>query len=360
MLKLLLLALEREEIVSVGYREEVIGQRLLQMPIPEEVRDVIRKALIWVWKDEEMHTIYIRGALLKVGNLRLRTQALLQQIAGAIGGWSSSILQHTTWRQAPLSRLTARAFTAAGVLMGKVTSSVWEELRHKPFREFCLFNVDAEKTAALCWKRLTEISSQCGDFPHATLDEMRKMQLDEENHTRIFELLANALDGEDRLHVGVDAGALAAQMHEVGPSFVERRRRAVTVQDNPLGTGGDVLGLEGQSAAEKLPLFRRLLTEAGLDDVLRERAERAGKSIAELSVAIKTSFMMGYHRQDLSPLVDAELLKELALHRRCNAGRDPVCAHWSGRERCVTLLSCCAAWEACCARRGCRPRLWRR
>lgn len=67
MMRLFLLALEREEIVSVGYREELIAARVETMPIPEHEREIIRHALLWIWKDEEMHAIYIRGAIFKVG-----------------------------------------------------------------------------------------------------------------------------------------------------------------------------------------------------------------------------------------------------------------------------------------------------
>ena len=53
-IRLFLLALEREELVSVGYRESLIERRLASMPIPDDVREVIRHALVWIWKDEEM------------------------------------------------------------------------------------------------------------------------------------------------------------------------------------------------------------------------------------------------------------------------------------------------------------------
>src|ERR1700675_1599191 len=49
---LCLLALEREELVSVGYREELMTQRLSAMPIPPAVRDLMRHAVIWGWRDE--------------------------------------------------------------------------------------------------------------------------------------------------------------------------------------------------------------------------------------------------------------------------------------------------------------------
>jgi hypothetical protein len=68
MIRLFLLALEREEIVSVGYREELIAARLDTMAISEKEREIVRHALLWIWKDEEMHAIYIRGAIFKVGD----------------------------------------------------------------------------------------------------------------------------------------------------------------------------------------------------------------------------------------------------------------------------------------------------
>ena len=41
MVHLLLLALEREEIVSVGYREAMIARRLAGMPIGPQLRELI-------------------------------------------------------------------------------------------------------------------------------------------------------------------------------------------------------------------------------------------------------------------------------------------------------------------------------
>jgi len=127
-IRLLLLALEREQLVATGYREDVIAECLAAMPIGDAARDVIRHALLWVWKDEEMHTIYVRGALLKLGSLRLRVSSTIQQLTGWIGGWASSVQHHVRWRDAPLSRLFAALFTAAGALVGKVPRPVAREL----------------------------------------------------------------------------------------------------------------------------------------------------------------------------------------------------------------------------------------
>jgi hypothetical protein len=92
--RLFLFALEREEIVSVAYREALIYRRLQAMPIPPEARQIIHHALIWTWKDEEMHAIYIRGAIFKLGNPPLRGLAFLRQLAGVTGGWAGSVRQH--------------------------------------------------------------------------------------------------------------------------------------------------------------------------------------------------------------------------------------------------------------------------
>jgi hypothetical protein len=123
MLELFLLALEREEIVAIGYRENAITRRLARMPIPPDVREILRHALIWAWKDEEMHAIYIRGAILRLGGPFLRMKAYTRQLAGGVGGWASSVLMHARWSDAPISRTLAKAVTTAGMLMGSVPAT---------------------------------------------------------------------------------------------------------------------------------------------------------------------------------------------------------------------------------------------
>ena len=128
MLELFLLALEREEIVAIGYRESAIARRLAAMPIPAEVRDILHHALVWAWKDEEMHAIYIRGAILHLGGPLLRLKAYLRQLGGGVGGWASSVLMHARWRDAPLSRLLARTITTVGGIAGNVPAVVRSSL----------------------------------------------------------------------------------------------------------------------------------------------------------------------------------------------------------------------------------------
>ncbi len=310
---LLLLSLEREGIVSVAYREERMLSRLRQAPLSDEVRDLIHHALLWAWKDEEMHAIYIRGALLKAGRFPLRTRAFLSQAAGITGGWASSVRQHVRWTEAPISRTLATLIITAGALTGQVPKEVTEYLRYRPFRDFCRFNVEAEKTAWLCYQRLLELAGEYPDRFPALAEDFSRIQADEARHEEIFEILCAALDAEDRLVPGETAEALAERIGAVGEYFLPRARRRMAGADNPVGRGGEVRVVIGSGGDEKRALFRRLLEDSGLADRLLERARALGKAVSELRVAVKPTFMMGYHRKDLSPITDPELLEELAL-----------------------------------------------
>ncbi|HKO97547.1 MAG TPA: DUF362 domain-containing protein [Pyrinomonadaceae bacterium] len=316
MLRLFLLALEREEIVSVAYREDLIAVHLRAMPISELEREIIRNALLWTWKDEEMHAIYIRGAIFKVGNLPLRTRALFSQVAGALGGWSTSVRQHVRWSDAPLSRATATLITWMGFITGKVPHNVRQHVQYRSFRDFCLFNVDAEKTAWLCWKRLIELASDQPFMLPSLIDDFRRIMEDEDRHRRIFEILAAALDENDHLVPGETADSLAKKIQEVGEYFVPRALRGGRVAANKLGSGGQVKVARGRTVEEKLPLFRSLLEEINLKEQLEERSRLLDKPLTELRVAIKAAFMLGYHRRDRSMITDSQLLDELARYLR--------------------------------------------
>ena len=199
MIRLLLLALEREEIVAVGYREAMIAHRLATMPISPQLRELILHALTWAWKDEEMHAIYLRGAILRLGSRSLKARAYFRQVAGAIAGWSSSVQQHVRWRQAPAARSLAGLVVALGSLTGQVPRDVRRHLRYSPFRDFCLFNVDAELTARLCYDRMLELAAELAELPASLLDDLRRVRDDEDRHVRIFTILAESLDDHDRL-----------------------------------------------------------------------------------------------------------------------------------------------------------------
>ncbi|HUQ68369.1 MAG TPA: DUF362 domain-containing protein [Planctomycetaceae bacterium] len=314
--QLFLLALEREELVSIGYRESLMERRLAGMPIPDEVREIIRHALVWIWKDEEMHTIFIRGAILKIGGVWLRMRAFLTQAAGGLGGWASSVMQHSSWRRAPLSRLIAGAMTFAGGLVGKVPADVRKHLQFGPFRNFCEFNIDAEMTAAVCWYRIADLAAAQPDLDAQLSRDFRQVAQDEDRHGVLFRILHDVLTDEDRLADGVTVSDLVERIRAVGEEFLPRSHRVRSDLENPLGSGQPVTVMQSADRADKRALFRRLLDESKLAEAIRRRAEFLGRTVNSLRIAIKPSFMLGYHRKDLSPLTDVELLHDLAAYLR--------------------------------------------
>ncbi len=311
MIRLCLLALEREEIVSVAYREKLIVERLRTMPVSAEVRDIVHHALLWAWKDEEMHAVYIRGMILRLGESRLRISAYLRQTAGALGGWASSVSQHVPWRTAPLSRAAAALFSWSGFLFGQVPAEVLRHLRYTPFRQFCLFNVEAERTAKICWRRLADLAERQPGFQAALVADFRRVHADEHRHEQVFQILAEAFDEQDRLLAAQTAEALATKIRAVSEFFLPRSLRGPAAATHPLGTGGKVWVAEGRTPREKLRLFRQVLEESGLAALIGQRAAMAGKPLRQITVAVKPAFMMGYDRRDTSVITDPELLAEL-------------------------------------------------
>ena len=316
MIQLFLLALEREELVSIGYRESLMQQRIAAMPIAEEVKDLLRHSLVWIWKDEEMHTIYIRGAILKLGGWRLRTQAFLTQAGGGIGGWAGSVLQHSRWSRSPFSRLFATIITAIGGLIGKVPHDVKKHLQLGPFRNFCVFNIDAEQTAAVCWYRIAELAASQPDLDEQLSRDFGRVAQDEDRHCQVFQILAEALTEHDTLAIDYSFESLVEQIRKVGEEFLPREQRRLSVIENPIGSGQSVCVLRSAKREEKCVLFRRLLDECGLLHAIRQRSEFLNLTFEQMKIAIKPTFMLGYHQKDLSPLTSPELLDDLAAYLR--------------------------------------------
>jgi len=224
MLRLCLLSLEREENVAVAYDERVMRRRLATMPLPDDVRELIRHALLWVWRDEEMHALYMRGALLALGRPLLTARTLLQQQIGRVGGWTVAVRQHVGWSQAPLARGAATLLTWAGGLSGRVPREVRHHLVYSSFRAFCRYNMDAERTAWLCWKRLAELAPQVPALA-ARPEEFHRVAHDEDRHRRVFTILAEVLTGDGRLHEGETTKSLASRLGAVGESFLPHSQR---------------------------------------------------------------------------------------------------------------------------------------
>lgn len=309
--RLLLLALEREQIVSISFRQSVIDDRLRRMPIPEEVRRLISQAVVWIWKDEEMHAVYVRGALMRTGRGSVRLRALAEQLAGSVGGWSAAVLHHARWRTAPLSLLAARLVALAGRVGGRVPSEVGRLLRRCPFRDFCRFNADLERASARCWSVLLRMAGERSDVEVDTLIEFARVVEDEDRHRQVFEAIAGVLTDDDRLLPGADYEGLVGRVRDAGRSFLPRELRG-DGGGSVIGSGGRVWCVEGATSEPSADALRRALAGGDLAERVLARAAAVGKSPGELRVVVKGCFMLGYHRADPSPIVAPALVGELA------------------------------------------------
>lgn len=302
-----LLGLEREQLVAIAYREATLRARLEDLRVDDAARDAIRHAMRWVWKEEEMHATFVRGAILRGGTWLARTRAFVTQAMGAVAGWSSAVLHHVRWRDAPISRLAAHAITFGGWLGGRVPRSVTRSLRHLSFREYCRFSLAAEATAALCWHRVGALLREAGAAEASR--HYAQMGTDEDHHGRIFRVLLEALDDEGRLREGWSAERLRASLAAIGPFYVAREHRP-EARTSTLGTGGTVFVERGEPGGGSATLAR-LLARLDLDAILAERAARAGKPISELVVALKPTFMRAYHRDDRTSCTSPALVSAL-------------------------------------------------
>ncbi len=304
--KLLLLALEREQLVTVAYRSELMRDRLRELGIDPELEAAFTQALAWAWKDEEMHAIYTRGLLLKWGSFTLRVRAFVQQMAGAIAGWSSSVQQHVRWSRAPLSRALAGTIATVGRILGKVPRGVRNDLRFLSFREFCRLQVDAERTAAACWNRLSELGPEISRLDESACAEIGRMLSDEQRHCEIFRIIGDGLDGVS------STDEVISRLRAIDAFFVPRAHRPEPLASHPFGSGGRVDVFLGDGSTSKLETFRRVLDESELEATLEQATRVKSKPLSEMRVLVKATFMLGYDREHLEIVTDPELVDALA------------------------------------------------
>src|SRR5262249_40598962 len=86
--------------------------------------------------------------------------------------------------------------------------------------------------------------------------------------------------------------------------------------NQPLGAGGKVWVAVGETTEQKLTVFGKLLEDSDLGARIREGARASGKPLADMRVAIKPTFMMGYDRRDKSVITDPTLVDALADYLR--------------------------------------------
>jgi len=307
--ELLHMALEREEIVSVAYRDVVLNSALDELELDSERKNLCRSALNWIWKDEQMHTTFVRGAIARETPERM--PIVMTQGAGSVGGWASSILHHTTYRTAPISRVMANGILAIGSLAGKVPEGVRSRFLNPTFGNFCDFNIDAELTAELCWSRIVELAQKLA-FTPCVIEDFRRIAADERKHRAIFSILREV--------PGVSSDELASRIRQVGEYFLPEihRKRQEPAEESR------VYCVKGVPSDErKIEAFHSVLKASGLEDRLKRASRSSSSQQQPFTVAVKAPFMMTYDRSDTSPAVDFAVLREFLafLH---NNGADQV------------------------------------
>ncbi len=301
--QLWLLALEREQIVAVAYREEAVAGRVDALDIDADARALLRQTLVWIWKDEELHAEYLRGLLLGRPGLASMLVVYGRQIQGALSGWVSATEHHLDARAAPLRTGAAGLLVAAATATGRVPAALRSELRYQTFRRYCILNVALEATAELAYHRLIELAPS--DDERTTFERIRD---DEARHMEAFRIVAAALTDDDHLSPDASIAQLVHDLGAVSPWFVPATlRTAVTGgRGRSFGTGSRVAVRSGATDADKERVLGECLDAAGLDAI----------ATGPRTVAIRVSFMLGYDRRARANVNDPVLLDLVARYLR--------------------------------------------
>jgi uncharacterized protein (DUF362 family) len=301
-----LLALEREQIVAVAYREESVAGRIDALPLSDDLRATLRQTLVWIWKDEELHAEYLRGILLRRGGIASSMVVYGRQLQGALSGWVTATEHHRDPRTAPLRTGAASALVAIAGLTGRIPRLMQRELRFQTFRRYCELNVVLEMTAERAYRRLVEL---------ATTDEEReifaRIRDDEARHTDAFRVLAGALTDADTLAAGATDADVIDALAAISVWFLPASMRAAVadVDDGrarTFGTGAPVVVRSATSDRDKLAVLEDCLDRSGLGE----------RAVGARTAAIRVSFMLGYDRADRSNVNDPELVEGVARYLR--------------------------------------------
>ncbi|BCJ47449.1 hypothetical protein GCM10010168_18070 [Actinoplanes ianthinogenes] len=304
-LRLMLLALEREQIVSKAYDEAVVAERVASLPVSDAVRALVHHALVWAWKDEELHTIYIRGRLLSVRRHRARVYA--RQVVGVIGGWVSATRHHRSFSRSWLGWPVATVVLLAGRLSGQVSRDLAAGLSYQSFARYCALNEALERSAELCYERLIQLAADPVEQA-----QFERIRADEQRHREMFAVLARSFDAADRPAAGTSEATIIAGLAKVSEWFLPGEHRGIAARRSWPATGGPVWVAELPGVPLEAALFP-LLDDAGLGDLVRARPGR---------VAIRTAFILGYSRADRSNIVSPELIGALSRYVRRHGATD--------------------------------------
>lgn len=305
--RLLLLALEREQIVAVAYREEAVAGRVAELDVDDDVRALIRQTLMWIWKDEQLHSEFMRGLLLESGGLGSSLVVYGRQVQGALSGWTSSTATNREPRRAPFRTGAADALVTVAGALHRMPRELARELRYQTFRRYCALNVALEASAEYAYRRLVEVASS--EEERVAFERVRS---DEARHSDAFRLLTGVLTDDDRLAPGMSAEHLAARLAAISPWFLPAARRSGRPGRRSFGSRAPVVVRSGRPDRDKVVVLEECLDRAGLGELA------SGVRLA----AIRASFMLGYDRRDRSNINDPELVDALAGYLRRHGAAD--------------------------------------
>jgi uncharacterized protein (DUF362 family) len=336
LLEHVLVALQRERVVAVGFDTERLGERMARTALPVGAREIIARAVGQIWLDENMHARYLIGLLDSQANLGLQLGAMGQSMQGGMAGWVVSVQQLNQWSDAPGQRSLASLIEAAGRIAGKIPDEVKPNLAHKSLADYFRFNADAEWSAAISFGRMSELlveiqamtargEAVCLDLPRGFDVELERMRRDEEMHGNVFEALALALGEDDALLPGTTVDDMVASVSAVDGWLVPlallgSRVTAAAAHGvgSPVGRGGAVTIARGRTdvppgeeQAEKLATFLRALDIADFAQHMERRADASGKPRDQVVVSIKPDLMMAYHKDDRSTFTEPFLVERL-------------------------------------------------
>jgi hypothetical protein len=313
--RLLVLALEREQIVAVAYREEAVAGRVAELDVGADARALIRQTLMWIWKDEQLHFEFMRGLLLESGGLGSSLVVYGRQLQGALSGWTSSTATGLQARSAPLRTGAAGALIAVAGALHRMPAALARELRYQTFRRYCALNVALEASAEFAYRRLVQLAGSAAE--RTAFDRIRD---DEARHTAAFRLLTDVLTNDDHLVAGLTAARLAERLAQISPWFLPAAQRAALLAA-PIGPDAVGAGpVPLRSFGSRAPVVvRGARTDAGKTAALEDCLDRAGLGALASearSAAIRVSFMLGYDRADRSNINDPGLVEALARYLR--------------------------------------------
>jgi hypothetical protein len=186
--RLLSLAVEREAIVTITYRQDVLSSGLAK-------HRELRRAMVRIWDDEVYHEVYFRAV--RTGSLRPR----LDRITGRIGGRAAATLSDEGARR--LRRLRAGLVKLGGRVSGKLGRETAGGMRPLPPPAYCAHNVALEVTACLAYEVMAALLLALPGIPKPVLMDpallawkVSQISGQELEHAQMFRDICVLLEGK--------------------------------------------------------------------------------------------------------------------------------------------------------------------